>query len=234
MTSESSNTRQTRSNSNPHMSFNLSDIKALVDNAKEEIVNSFSSKLNVINDSINCLIGKVDLLEERCSLLEGKFKEQESKCTKSFSLAADEAERRILRQKNIIISGLEVKTSGTLEERKEDDVGKCREVLSRLSVSAEDSIIQVTRIGNLAKTSRPLLKVTLDSFETKRMIIRKAKDLRSDFPHVYINPDRTPLQQLQQRELRQELKSRREKGEDVIIKGNSVVSRDTYSSQNFH
>ena len=223
--------RQTRSNSNTQISFTLNDIKTLINDAKEEIMCSFTEKINNLSDSINSIITKVSNLEERCSLLEDKLQVHESKCLNNVSLVSDEVERRFQRRTNIIISGLEAKMSGSLEERKDDDGKKCFHLLSRLGVSSEDSIMQINRIGRPEKI--PMLKVTLDTYQTKQTVIRKAKELRTDFPNVYVNPDRTPMQQFQQRELRQELRRRRDNGEDVIIKGNSVVSRDSTANQNF-
>ena len=115
---------------------------------------------------------------------------------------------------------------GSVEERKVNDSNKCEELFSRLGLS-HCEVVDTHRIGKPV-TGRPrLLKVILKDTKSKREILRRAKMLKSisQFRHVYINPDRTLMQQLERKKLYQELKSRREAGEDDVILKQSVIAR---------
>ena len=82
------------------------------------------------------------------------------------------------------------------------------------------------RVGKNQKMSSPrLLKVILPDIETKQIILKKAKDLRnvSTCKNVFINPDLTPFQQKIQKDLREELKRRRDAGDRVKIYRGKVV-----------
>ena len=55
--------------------------------------------------------------------------------------------------------------------------------------------------------------------EDKKAILHMAKDLRNSptWSNVYISPDQTPKEQVLSRELRTELKTRRDAGENNIV-----------------
>lgn len=96
--------------------------------------------------------------------------------------------------------------------------------ISKLGIS-DDDVSDIHRIGNPARAGRAMLKVKFDSHDVKQTVIRNSKQLRGSHSNVYINPDRTPLQQSQHKRLRLELKHRRECGEDFIIHKNQVIPR---------
>ena len=83
-------------------------------------------------------------------------------------------------------------------------------------------------------TSSSYLRVT--SSELKSEVLRSARKLKvsTSFRKVYVNPDRTPVQQAEHKNLRSELLSRRGKGEDVVIFKQSVVPRADVNLKNFH
>lgn len=223
--------RKTRSNSNSACgNVSLADIKTWIQSSQEEIVNSLKPDLNKITDMLKTLVERVDHLDNKCSKLEQRCTQLEENSGKMMFEVAEEVEARVRRRKNVIVSGVELKIDGTLEERKAGDMEKVCEVLSTLGVS-DAGINDVHRIGNPGQAGRALLKVKFDTEDTKQIVIRKSKQLRESYPKVYINIDRTPAQQAQHKKLRQEFKSRREIGEDVIIYKNQVVPRG--SKQNF-
>lgn len=131
-----------------------------------------------------------------------------------------EVEDRDRRKANLILSGLPEKEVGTVEERKESDLLMVKMLFSVLDNSKKDAVSAVFRIGKMTSSKPRLLKVTCRDTESKRVLLSKSKDLRKkdQYKNVYINPDMTPLQQAQNRRLREELRARRNLGEDVTIR----------------
>lgn len=181
-------------------------------------------KIDGISDLLSNLVQRIEYLDERCDLLERRCTALEKDKENHVSEVAKEIELRTRRRNNVMISGLDLRSDGTLEERKADELEKGKEVLSYLGVDSEN-IIEVHRVGLHGKANRGLLKVILKSFEVRQDIIRNTKKIGGKYPKVFINPDRTPMEQRQNRELRLELNSRRQCGEDVIIRGGRIVSR---------
>ena len=65
-------------------------------------------------------------------------------------------------------------------------------------------------------------------------LLKMAKMLRdagSRFEKIYIAPDLSPAEQLRDKNLRKEMKERREAGEDVIIYKNRVILRSNKPNQ---
>ena len=144
-----------------------------------------------------------------------------------------EVELRLSKRNNIIISGLPEATTGTLEERKREDMKKVGEILKELNVEGCE-IENSFRIGRNLQRQR-LICVKMKEFRTKSEILRKAKLLRNsrDFKHCYINPDRTFAQRRMDKELRDALKNRIKEGFDVVIKGGRVIPREDFNRMNF-
>lgn len=63
--------------------------------------------------------------------------------------------------------------------------------------------------------------------ETKNNVLKKAKTLKnsSKYQRVYVNADLTPEQRKLNKDLRSELKRRKESGEDVVIYRNEIKTR---------
>ena len=90
--------------------------------------------------------------------------------------------------------------------------------------------VNVTKVARLGKKSddkfRPLL-VGLDSIDTKHTILVNSPRLKTieGYTDIFISPDLTKAEKEKQRELRVELKRRREAGETgLVIRGGSIVS----------
>ncbi len=138
------------------------------------------------------------------------------------------------RKDNIIIFGLPEKDTGSLLERASYDKEEVRSVAASLDVS-DIAIGEVKRLGQpQAKKPRPL-KVKCINPDDKQQLLKNARRLRQHqrFKNVYINHDFTRLQQECNRHLRNELKSRRENHEDVIIWNGRVVPRNRSEKQFF-
>lgn len=147
-----------------------------------------------------------------------------------------EIEERERRKSNLVISGLQEKEDGSVEERKQWDLAKVQAMFSDLDdTKAGAHVISNTfRVGKINSSKPRLLKVVCASVDTKRTMLLKAKNLRrkEEYKSVYINQDLTLAQQAQNRQLREELRWRRSRGEDVINRHGAIVQR--VPRQNFH
>ena len=91
-------------------------------------------------------------------------------------------------------------------------------------------INEVSRIGKLMDGRNRLLKVSLDSDDSKRSILTHAKQLRRTeaYRNVFLKPDLTPFQQKLDYKLRMELRDKRNSDPDkeYVISNGKVVERN--------
>ena len=226
--------RATRSNSTPQANITLLEIKSLIEKSKQDIIETLETKVDKQTSMIASLLKRVDdltganiQLERKCNLLEEKLV---SLPKSTF----EEIEDRDRRKMNLIISGVPGKTDGSVEERKAVDAKFVKGLLEDLSVFNDGMRFQTYRIGKPSKGGHRLLKVAFCDLAHKQDVLWKAKHLRDmpSYRHVYINPDLTFLQRQDRKLLMEELKARREAGDDVMIRNGKIVSRHTI--QNFH
>ena len=139
-------------------------------------------------------------------------------------------EREIERRKhNIIVQNLIESTSSTPEERKKHDK---MEVLCMLAAmrSTDIEVKAVVRLGKKSEDKPRPLMVTLGS--PREPVLRKAWLIRRyrDWQKVFIDPDRSPMQQDQFKELRSEFRRRKEAGEDIIMRNGEIINATRRSS----
>ena len=90
------------------------------------------------------------------------------------------------------------------------------------------------RLGMGTKRSGPRpVKVVFHSVMDRQSILRSARDLSKledthAFRRVYIRPDLTPAQLLEDKKLREEVRMRRSAGEDVILRNGKIVSQSSF------
>ena len=161
-----------------------------------------------------------------------KLKEDVLKMEENHTSIIAEIEDRDRRKANLIVSGLQEMKEGTVEERRKWDLAKVHALFSNLDVAKEHTqgISSTFRIGRLSLVKPRLLKVVCANAESKRALLLKAKSLRGkeEYKYVYVNPDLTPAQQAQSKELREELRRRRNLGEDVIIRHGAIVPKENF------
>ena len=131
----------------------------------------------------------------------------------------DEVQNRFYRRNKLVIRGLPEPTTGSLDERKESDKNNLQQIVQYLTDEAVD-IKNVTRVAKAKPSAPRMVKFTVKDEESKRSLLRKATSLRKspNFKEIYIGPDSTPQQQLEDKLLRGELKERRARGESVVIR----------------
>lgn len=236
--------RSTRSGSNS-TTINFNDIKTLIDNrmkelhsliqnTRVEIIQTFRDELDQLTHTMTTVKDNVLELQKSNELLKKKseemekelnsFREQHMHTLNEITYEVEERERRKL---NIVVSGLPESPSDSADERKQHDLTQCEMLLSTLNISNPESIQHIHRIG-LVKQQKPrLLKLKCNTIEEKIAILRKSIELRlhSNYKGIYINPDRTSLQRILHKKLREELFQRKNNGEDVMILRDRVVVR---------
>ena len=87
---------------------------------------------------------------------------------------------------------------------------------------------KVVRVGKLRDERPRLMVVTLQDERDKWELLKMAKSLRyagDRFKNIYVAPDLSPAEQEKDRNLRKELRERKEAGEDVIIYRGRVMFR---------
>ena len=218
--------RLTRSGSNPNTNITLSDIKDLIESASTKIVSSLRSEIDNLSATMSMILTKVKDIEIKNNSLE-------ERCTKLELDQANllmELEERDRRRQNVIISGLPEKLDGSVTERKEWDTQQVNELFQNLIDFNENVIKSTFRLGNASSARPRLLKVVCRDVDIKRELIIKAKTLRTlqDYDNVYLNTDLTPLQQRENKKLRDELKRRKALGEDVFIRRGKVTLRENF------
>ena len=232
--------KNTRSNSTGGGPPTLSDIKALLDSVEKRILDSMKKDNENINKSIQLLCSRLTQLET--SYKELKFendnlkqqiKELKSSSADNLTQIADELHLRSLRQCNIIIFGASEKKDGSLGARQEHDKSFCTELFSKIKVDASLDE-EPFRLGRPRNDGHPRpVKIKCNSVQERNAILRASRELRDlpEYNGVFVHPDRTPIQQAAHKKLREELKIRRQNGEEVIIFRGKIVEKS--ETQNF-
>lgn len=173
--------------------------------------------------------------EERCTKLEAKVAELESNFQSRVYEEVQEALDRESRKRNIIIrnlpeaSNVDPGDSGARDSSDfSGDVSLVKSMLTFMDLSNIE-IMDVQRLGQSAHNRARLLRVTLKTVNMRRQVLQNAKLLGrgdSPFQRVFLSPDRTFKQQNLERQLRTELKERKEKGEkNLVIRGGKILVR---------
>ena len=118
----------------------------------------------------------------------------------------------------------------TPTERCSRDVDRVMKIFAALHIDDKTLVWKCFRIGQWSESRPRPLKLCFESEEDKMRILRQSSRL-SKLDHsdplrkVFIRRDMTKSELLEDKERRQELKTRRENGEDVIIRRGKVVPR---------
>ena len=240
--------RSTRSNSQSNI--NLNDIQQLItskiESAKIEIMSCLTESLNKINDTLLGLSSRVRAIEDDLLKISNKTAEHEIKIGNlhaeieeiktgfKVSEIIDEIERRNYRRLNLIVSGVPEQNHGSVGERKAYDECEISRILQELMIPSS-KVKHIQRVGKL-KPDRPRpIKLICASSEDRTETLTKGKTLKNSnsYKQIYINPDHTLMQQNEAWKLRQELRNRRNQGEEVVIYGGRVILKKDIK-QNFH
>ena len=159
-------------------------------------------------------------------------KKIEEVVARKLSEVQEERGEREKRKDNIILVNVPESTGEDNEDRKKEDIEKTKEIIRKAcpDIPTDISVTEPVRLGKPEKDKTRLLRVKVDSEETKRKILKNAYSLNTGIKdpkkRIYINPDYTPSERKQQKDLRDELRKRREGGEtDIIIRNSRIVKK---------
>ena len=124
------------------------------------------------------------------------------------------------RKKNIVIVNMKESAETSAEEKKADDVKKATELIKTIVDINENELTDPIRLGKEGGTRHRMLKLTVKNEEKKKEIMKKASELNKgkaqSATRIYINQDLTKTQREKHKALRDELKERKQKGEENI------------------
>lgn len=162
---------------------------------------------------------QIDDLNNKLVELNDKISTVESFNTVEFvDSTANEALERINRSRNVLIRGVP-EVEGDIPSCKDHDLAKIKEILH--TVSSQSIPVSFHRIGRANQRFSRMIKVIMASESEAKFILKnKSKVLENRATkNVSIIDDKTPVQQERLKELRKELESRKNNGEeDITIK----------------
>lgn len=239
--------KSTRSNSASSSAITINDIKRLLADQKSEIISKLTNEITKIAESVHVLSEKVKEIEcilkgtnEKIAMHDRVIKtlhdEMDNIASNLSNQILHEAEDRTNRMYNVILSGVAENPHGSVTDRQKHDRDEVSNVLLETETQfSEHDIVSCQRIGRFAGGRPRLLRVVLSNRQLKNVILRNARSLRrsENYKQVYINPDRTKIQLLEQKKLRDELLRLRNDGEDVVIYKNTIKYRSELNPRNF-
>jgi hypothetical protein len=190
-------------------------------------IGNLNSRMTSFENSLSTIIQMQGSQQSEIEALKKSLKEVST----GKEEAIREMEARDQRRLNLIVSGVGEKSDGTVDERKAFDEECVTQLFREIGLS-DVSLRDVRRIGNVQQSKSRLIRITCSNVDEKNSILRNARRLRSvsRYKNVFINTDLTPMQQKKHKALRDELKRRRNAGENVRIRSGEVVHAD---NQNF-
>ena len=191
----------------------------------------------VLERKIDQLSSLIQTLGEKVVMMEKSFTGEgiedkiEKMVTKKVDEAMEEREEREKRKFNLVVVNLPESRKTEANERKNEEVNQLKEMVKEICPElGEVDIEDPVRMGRLGGNKPRLLKFKVQNDEVKEKVLRNSyklnRGVEKQEDRVYINPDFTPAERLKQKELRDELKRRRDEGEtDLVIRGGKIIKR---------
>lgn len=209
---------------------------------KADLTKVFKDEIKVVLDRMAAIENRIDSFEASLSslrLTQESHSQKIMEITKGLANMAselptsilDEVEQRMHRRDKIVVSGIKELHSNDIEDRKSHDVKEIETLFEKLELN-DVTPLKIHRIGKINNAKTRLIRVQLENEKSKHKVLASARSLSkiSEYRGVYINPDRTQIQQLQDAHLRRELKERRGKNENVIIYRGRVINKSELSN----
>ena len=212
---------------NVHWFCDLCDVGNLIGELAD--FRDFRTQHAKLSEDIVAINTKLEKTDNAIKQMNNSLQTSMEECIQSHVNTAIKEELNIERRKmNVCVFGFSG-AHGVDDETSFKEL--CTSVLQIPQNDVGRGIIRTTRLGRpTAGNQKPLpLLIQLSSLDFKHDILKNAKKLKylhqENNLKVFIAPDLTPQQQAQQRELRVELKQRKDNGEDVFIKQGKIVNR---------
>lgn len=189
--------------------------------------NNFKMQIEDLTSDVNDTQRKVKVLENSLNLLQCNQSSIPS-FQQSTGVTCDnimyEVYERMERSKNIIISGIREIHIDSMEKRREMDRSEVKKQLLIIYPNCPEPL-KIFRLGKYDGNKTRPLKVCFSSSEISKTIVKNKSKLTD--PSIKIYSDQTPSQRQTMSNLRDELRHRREKGENNLIikyiKGNPKI-----------
>ena len=223
---------------NAHSSdlMSVSTVKSFIVDAvrelKEELTLDFNQRFSSLSEEVTRLRSDVDIFSK-------EFYTYREAIKADLLSELKELERR---KNNAIIFGLPESSSSLSEDLQNQD-SKLLEDLNKKMNLPSDCVKTFFRLGKKAngRRPRPLKVVFVDSrsrndfLQSSTIISRPTTNANGDgdemspFHRIFIKPDLSPREQEIDKQLRFDLKRRREDGERVVIRGGKIVPQTSFS-----
>lgn len=234
--------KNTRSNSNNLETISPLDLNGALQKLRSEIKNDMNETIDELKNLVISQNEQITTLKEIISAqqkeideikkqylkredMENHIQKMENKCMEEN---IDEYMERKEKRENIVVFGLKESNKPTINEKIEDDLKAIEKIKKDIGCEGTGEILKVFRIGKKSERPRPIV-VKCDSRNTWRDILTNSKKLReiAIFENVHIQPQLTKKQLLAEKELKNELRMRKEKGEkNLSIKNGKIIRRD--------
>lgn len=212
-------------NSIPHFA---SEIKSAMMEAVNEIKMELRSEyMGLLKDMRNEFTSELENVREEIRNQRKMFETSMRDMEAEFLNDLQESE---LRKNNVMIFGLKESQTESNTDRKEEDLKQIENLAKEIGVHFFAPPQNCIRLGKPGTKPRPIKLVGLPS-QTRGDLLLSAPRINKinasfGFNRVFIKPDLTPKQQLNDRLLKNELKSRRNNGENVIFRNGKIVTSD--------
>ena len=158
---------------------------------------------------------------------------QQSTIHEQVSEIINEERDRERRRNNLCVSGLDL--SGDNAEDLSTFKSICTSELGLTSGELSDSVTQMKTLSSGSSDGPSLVLISIRSLDVRRKIISNASKLKdyrtASNNRVFIRPDLTRKQQEEDKKLRDDLRRRRNQGENVIIKHGRITQVERGNNQ---
>lgn len=134
------------------------------------------------------------------------------------------------RKNNLVIYNLQESSKMGAGQRYEEDRKHIQKIFTQELLRDGFSIERITRLGKRTEEGRRPILVEMRTEKEKMDILVNAKRMRNsvEYPKLYINKDLTVNERIKEKQLREQLRDRRNNGEkDCIIRNGKIVSRSS-------
>lgn len=180
------------------------DIKEII---KYSVRESIAAEVKSLHQTINDQREEIDKLKHTVMQLEMdrlKEKRREIAC-------------------NLILRGVDEENEKTEDQTKE----KVTRLLKRAVPNC--NVVKAVRIGKFNPRNPKIIKVTVDNFSEKISLLKECRKLRDGvFHNIFVSPDRTPLDRMEDFRLRQKFKKLRTENPNshIQLRGGRLLMDD--------
>ena len=209
------------------MKTQIDDNTSRIDKIEDKIDKQNHEFKKIVKDEISN-IDSAGLTDEKLSDIRGEIKKEVKKEMKE---EGEERDDRTSRSKNVIFYNIKESEKDNFTDRKQEDLDVIKRVITKKLEVLDCEIDYVLRLGIFNdEKPRPIL-VQLKTVSMKWAILKnssKLKNINKSGP-IFVTPDRTKKEREENTKLWNELKRRKDGGEDdLIIKQGKIVKKQLF------